>query len=337
MVNRQPKGTPVGGQFAEGRKPEGGDLEASTNYGDVSNVKVGSRTPWGTADWVTHMAPGIVSVSTPGHGGVKLSPERNRKIPAPLRQASGWYEEDCEVYIPMMAFPEAFVRDGQTVEEVREFGKQGVIRWMPEDYEAATGTEIPLGVSESKDRRAWLAQHRDDEIAISAIGVDDGMVKVTVCRGGRGTNELQPDREILVPKDDYNNPEFRHPLGLHSGSFVVDPSKNYPDVTPPPKPPREPARRYRGLNTSKLSVVAQQRIETDLRKQFRFQDKGVHSVKEIIESGAITGKSYTDKGGGPRSYYLKMASEAQGQPATDSFYALDVSKALWDAFEAPSD
>ncbi len=26
MTNRQPKGTPVGGQFAEGRKPEGGDL-----------------------------------------------------------------------------------------------------------------------------------------------------------------------------------------------------------------------------------------------------------------------------------------------------------------------
>jgi hypothetical protein len=26
MTNRQPKGTPVGGQFAEGRKPEGADL-----------------------------------------------------------------------------------------------------------------------------------------------------------------------------------------------------------------------------------------------------------------------------------------------------------------------
>ena len=27
MTNRQPKGTPIGGQFAEGRKPSGSDLE----------------------------------------------------------------------------------------------------------------------------------------------------------------------------------------------------------------------------------------------------------------------------------------------------------------------
>lgn len=29
MTNRQPKGTPVGGQFAEGRKPDGGDLDVT--------------------------------------------------------------------------------------------------------------------------------------------------------------------------------------------------------------------------------------------------------------------------------------------------------------------
>jgi hypothetical protein len=31
MTNRQPKGTPVGGQFSEGRKPEGGDLYDEVN------------------------------------------------------------------------------------------------------------------------------------------------------------------------------------------------------------------------------------------------------------------------------------------------------------------
>jgi hypothetical protein len=41
MTNRQPKGTPVGGQFAEGRKPSGGDLDAHqppTTYREVRNA-----------------------------------------------------------------------------------------------------------------------------------------------------------------------------------------------------------------------------------------------------------------------------------------------------------
>ena len=32
-MNRQPKGTPIGGQFAEGRKPDGGDLTIATTNG----------------------------------------------------------------------------------------------------------------------------------------------------------------------------------------------------------------------------------------------------------------------------------------------------------------
>ncbi len=46
MTNRQPKGTPIGGQFAEGRKPSGGDLgEPFANYieKDVSGVDFSER------------------------------------------------------------------------------------------------------------------------------------------------------------------------------------------------------------------------------------------------------------------------------------------------------
>ena len=77
--NRQPAGIPAGGQFAPGFHPEstlalGGDepgLTPEQSLGDVSNVREGSRTPWGTADWVSHVAPGAVQVSTAGHGGIK--------------------------------------------------------------------------------------------------------------------------------------------------------------------------------------------------------------------------------------------------------------------------
>ena len=39
MFNRQPKGTPVGGQFAEGRRPEGGDLASTQpSSGFIPNI-----------------------------------------------------------------------------------------------------------------------------------------------------------------------------------------------------------------------------------------------------------------------------------------------------------
>ncbi len=340
---RQPKGLETGGQFAPDVHAEStivlgddGDSPA-INYGDVSNVQVGSRTPWGTADYVSHMAPGIVSVSTPGHGGVKLSPERNRRIPPALRQSSGWYEEDCEVYIPMLFHPEAFVRDGQTVKEVRQFGEQGVINWFPEQYENACNTTLARGQSRSKDEQTWRKIHEDDEVAVSASYAENDMVKVTVCRGGRNDagRYMSEEREILVPKADYDDPKFRHPLGLHHGSFVVDPSKNYPDVTSPPAPPKPPTPRFREISMAKLTVQQQIRAERDLSKRFRFSDGAVQSLREIIESGGIAGKSLRETNG-RRAYYLRHASEAEGQPATDTFYALDVSKALWDAVSAPA-
>lgn len=337
-MNRQPKGTPIGGQFAEGRKPDGGDLHVSADAGtNLFHIREGSRTPWGPADYVEHTAHGIVSVSTPGHGGVKLSPERNRMIPSVLRRSSGWYEEDCEVYIPMMYHPEAFVRDGQTVDEVRQFAENGIIRWFPDEYEAATGNQIPVGVSAQKDRSAWQALHVDDDVAISAITEGNGMAKVTVRRGGY-SGAPGSDRVILVPLDDYDSDEFRHPLGAHAGSFVVDPSKDYRDITPPPKPPNAPAPRYRGVNMANLTPGARERAEIALKKRYRFSDGVVRSVRDIIEKEGISSKSSVMEGGRSprRRYYLRYPSEPDGAPSTDTFYAIDVPKSLWDAVDAPA-
>lgn len=73
------------------------------------------ETPWGPADSVQTLAPGIISYSTPSHGGIELSPERNRLIPEAIKAATfkqlgqkGWYEEDCDWAIVAHYFPEAF-------------------------------------------------------------------------------------------------------------------------------------------------------------------------------------------------------------------------------------
>ena len=74
-----------------------------------------AHTPWGKPDHTSDIAPGIVQVSTPSHGGIILSPERNALVPAELKEASwsrqgvrGYYEEDVDAAIVAVVFPECF-------------------------------------------------------------------------------------------------------------------------------------------------------------------------------------------------------------------------------------
>lgn len=71
---------------------------------------VGSGSPWDRIDSVRTLVPGIVLVTTPSHGGIWLSPERESEIPAYIRKIARqyapapWYEEDCDVTIPALWF-----------------------------------------------------------------------------------------------------------------------------------------------------------------------------------------------------------------------------------------
>ena len=56
-------------------------------------------TPWGWTKDVVELAEGVWRVSTPSHGGLKLSRERWAELPAELRDAiytQTFAEEDCE-------------------------------------------------------------------------------------------------------------------------------------------------------------------------------------------------------------------------------------------------
>ena len=58
-----------------------------------------THTPWGWTKDVRELAEGVWRVSTPSHGGLKLSPERWDSLPAELREAMytpTFAEEDCE-------------------------------------------------------------------------------------------------------------------------------------------------------------------------------------------------------------------------------------------------
>ena len=92
---------------------------------------VGSWTPWGKADHVTVIAEGLVSVSTPSHGGYWLSQWRHTQMPpalgaVPTFAGGRWYEEDCDWALVCVAFPECFPADALAQAE------GSLARWQPE-------------------------------------------------------------------------------------------------------------------------------------------------------------------------------------------------------------
>ena len=80
----------------------------------MNNPTIGSHSPWGAIDDAKEIAEGIVSVGTPSHGGIWLSPERFAQMPACLRnrnwlgEESNWFEEDCSWLLVVARFPECF-------------------------------------------------------------------------------------------------------------------------------------------------------------------------------------------------------------------------------------
>lgn len=178
-----------------------------------------ARTPWGTSQGAEEYADGVVRHSTASHGGFKLSVRRNAAVPEPYRCQDGWYEEAVEWAVVAAAFPELF-----TAHE-RRSAERTLRNWKPYAYEAVNGVVLAPGESFVKDHDAFLAQHADDLLAISAINADNGMVRVTASRGG---DRQGPTRIFLVPREEYAA------RGPHA--FVIDESRHEEVVEAAPAP-----------------------------------------------------------------------------------------------------
>lgn len=105
-----------------------------------------AHTPWGGSQGATVYAEGVLSHSTAGHGGFKLSAERNRKVHPLLRSAGGWYEEDAAWAIVAITFPHLF-----TAFE-RRCAERTVKDSWPDAWETIFGIVLQPGESHEKDR-----------------------------------------------------------------------------------------------------------------------------------------------------------------------------------------
>jgi len=179
----------------------------------------GGSSPWGRIDFVKVVAEGIVQVSTPGHGGYWLSPERNRAVPADARNEDGWYEEDSEWAIPCLVHWDAFARHWRSggmsredLEDLRGSADQTLRDWHPKAWEAIFGRTLSSEESRTLQRQAWIEAHRQDYLVTSAMGswhdwVPKGWVMVVARRGGRHApaGASSPERYFLVPEPRYRN------------------------------------------------------------------------------------------------------------------------------------
>jgi len=169
-------------------------------------------TPWGTSQGATVYAEGVECHSTAGHGGFKLSAERNRKVHPLLRVRGGFYEEDEAWAIVAITFPHLF-----TAFE-RRCAERTMKDSFPDAWEAITGTVLAPGEPRTKDQRAFEAEHAGDWIVVSALTSEQhpGFVECVATPGGHrgpGTEE----RRFLVPSSEYSVGRF---------GFVIDPDRH---------------------------------------------------------------------------------------------------------------
>jgi hypothetical protein len=201
------------------------DLLASIAPRTFARTEAPTNSPWGKVDHTEEFAPGIWRVSTPGHGGFKLSPHRQRMMPDYMKRSGAWYEEDCEWALVALVFRDEFdrLRPWQIEQKVNETDYQQALRtargWYPDEYERFFGVTLAPGESHVKDERLFFQEHANDFIVIAAWGdwarfVPAGMVGACAKRGGR--EGKGPERWFLVPDTEYTN-------ALH---FVIDESRH---------------------------------------------------------------------------------------------------------------
>lgn len=304
------------GQFGAQQlsEPNVGNAGLEQDWGKPEPFK---RHPHGvlnySEDTVTTVMPGVLFVSTPGHGFYRLSPERQAVIPPCLRRS--WYEEDCESSIISMYH-------GRTPEET-EAGTARVADWFPDEYEKATGERLGIEDSYVRAQKVFKDLNAERFVTRSAVNSAEhpGMVEVSLscqCTGEQ--------RRLLVPRDVYSAP---HGFGRYTAAPWVEPDgHSFADITPPPEPKRTAKVHRTVIDMSKVSPGRRGTVERDLGKMFRFPDGTVASVKDMIETtGVIRKVSGAHQGSDRRSYWISL----------EGGFGVQCSKSLWDLVDAPNE
>ncbi len=154
-------------------------------------------SPWGAIQGKKELAPGIWQVSTAGHGGIKLSRERNAAVPKYMRREGGWYEEDCDWALAAVVHPIGFHRvikiEGKPDRTEFEVAMETFRNWYPSEYERFSGIMLEPGQSLKRDEQLFEIETRDKFVVTAAWGEWADWVpagKVGVCAVNRSQSQV---------------------------------------------------------------------------------------------------------------------------------------------------
>ncbi len=186
-------------------------------------------TPWGPIQRKTREAFGIWSVTTAGHGGIWLSPEKNASVPSYMRDDDGWYEEDTAWAAAMLVHAEAFAPARCVV------ALDTLKTCWPDAYEQFTGKPVAPGESHVRDQETFWSRNPLAWVAASAWGdwaawVDRGFVGVLARQGPPGSPSYEQGeaRYFLIGEVEYRS--GRGPAG-----FQIDLDR-HPEIVAPSNP-----------------------------------------------------------------------------------------------------
>lgn len=190
-------------------------------------------TPWGLADSTIVIAPGLINVTTPSHGGIYVDPERRGRMPEylagePATDGGAWYEEDCHWCFPAVVFEAEFrawiARSGQDPDKFVQSARDTMRNWYPHEYQRHYQVTLQPGESQEFDRERFVAAHAGDWLVTAAWGswhsqVPDGYVGVCAVKGAELGSYQARHSWFLVDSDEYDT------RGA-TPYFVIDPARH---------------------------------------------------------------------------------------------------------------
>ena len=146
-----------------------------------ANTPRPTESMWGGVQTADQVIPGLWLVTTPSHGGIILSDERQAAMPDALRLDHRSYEEDCNWALPVLAFEAEFAGTELGKPDRLQHARDTVRCWHPDRYTAFTGETVAENQSYVLTERAKYQRVIGQVIACSAFGdwaqwVPDGMV-----------------------------------------------------------------------------------------------------------------------------------------------------------------
>jgi len=128
-------------------------------------------TLWGSPQQSEQILPGVWEVHTASHGGIVLSEERQAAMPAALRLADPFYEEDVDWCLAIVAFEAEYRASGRRCAALLADNARSSLRaWHPDRFTAYTGEAVPEDASPVLQRRAAYTALIGEFVVTSASG-----------------------------------------------------------------------------------------------------------------------------------------------------------------------